>query len=85
MTVIKDIASAIEDITYQSYKYNRLNSPTVSPERWETIYRNAAELEVRFQTERAKESKESMAGYYKWLASAHWLRIDNRTGGNDAN
>jgi hypothetical protein len=41
----------VDDFTYASYKYNRLNRPDISPEQWATIFRDGATLEKWFQKE----------------------------------
>ena len=43
----------IADLTYINYAVNRDASPDITPEQWATIYPRAAELEARYQAERA--------------------------------
>lgn len=46
-----DAAKVIDELTYRSYRANRLMEPAIQPERWATIYPNVAKLEQRFQAE----------------------------------
>jgi hypothetical protein len=41
----------VDDFTYASYKFNRLNRPDISPEKWATIFRDGATLEKWFNKE----------------------------------
>ena len=52
---MSDTQNTIDELLYASYKFNRLNAPQITPAQWATIYKNAAELENMFQTERAIE------------------------------
>lgn len=47
---------AKEDLLYASYAFNRVNRPDITPEKWALVYDNAAELEERYQAEKAKEA-----------------------------
>lgn len=46
-----DAAKVIDELTYRSYRANRLMDPTIQPERWAKAYPNVAKLEQRFQAE----------------------------------
>lgn len=48
-----DAAKAVDELTYRSYRANRLMEPDVRPERWGVIFPNVARLEQRFQAEEA--------------------------------
>jgi len=43
--------SAVDFLVYASYKANRNLAPHISPERWEAIFGDITELELRFQNE----------------------------------
>ena len=45
------VISMVDELTYASYRFNRRNSPDVSPERWARIYSNVEGMEERFQAE----------------------------------
>ena len=51
----KSIPEVIDELMYASYRFNRLNSPDITPERWATVFDNAAAYENAFQTEKAIE------------------------------
>lgn len=59
-TLIRDLMSTANELVYASYAHNRRISPEVSPQRWAQIYKNAAEMETRFQSEALCSSSESM-------------------------
>jgi hypothetical protein len=44
----------IDHLTYASYRWQRINSPEVSPERWGLIFRDWRALEARYQAETNK-------------------------------
>ena len=46
-----DPKQIVDDMTYASYKFNRLNRPDISPEKWATIFRDGATLEKWYQKE----------------------------------
>lgn len=47
-----DYQTFIDDLTYASYRNNRLNFPETLPEQWAKIYpRNSEAMELRFQQE----------------------------------
>lgn len=48
----------VDDMTYASYKFNRLNRPDISPEKWATIYRDGAVLEKWYQKEQILKGRE---------------------------
>ena len=46
----------IGELTYINYKYNRLRSPDISPERWKVVFGNAVdEIETRLTNEMEAE------------------------------
>lgn len=45
-------ANLIDHLTYSSYVSNRKNDPTITPERWATIYgKSTAAMEAKYQRE----------------------------------
>lgn len=46
-------SSLVDELTFISYASNRDAAPHITPERWAPHYPNAAELEARYQAERA--------------------------------
>jgi len=44
----------IDELTYHSYRFNRLYAPRITPQEWATIYQNAERMEQRFQREQRK-------------------------------
>jgi hypothetical protein len=48
----KTIPQIIDYLTYCSYRFNRLNSPDISPERWSKIFSNVEAMEVKIQLEK---------------------------------
>jgi hypothetical protein len=40
------------EMIYRSYKAQRENAPEIAPERWEAIFGDITELELRYQNER---------------------------------
>jgi hypothetical protein len=48
---IPELMAMVDDLTYCSYRANRLRSPEVTPERWALIYHTVYEMEERFQKE----------------------------------
>ena len=41
----------VDALTYASYKFNRMRSPEITPERWAKIYPQAEHLEAHYQAE----------------------------------
>lgn len=41
----------VDELTYRNYRFNRLRSPGVTPERWAQVYPHADALEARYQRE----------------------------------
>jgi len=41
----------IDELTYHSYHFNRLNAPHITPREWATIYQNAKAMEQRLRQE----------------------------------
>lgn len=41
----------VDRLTYSSYKFNRLRSPQISPQRWAAIFPQGPALEAMFQME----------------------------------
>lgn len=39
----------LDELTYASYAYNRMNDPSVTPSQWGKIYPNVDALEARYQ------------------------------------
>ncbi len=54
MTDTKTFADVIDHLAYCSYRFNRLHSPEISPERWGMLFANWAAMEAKFQAELAK-------------------------------
>ena len=59
MTVIIGLNTAlqhpnllIDELSYSCYKYNREQSPDITPEQWATTLPNVGEMEKRFQEEK---------------------------------
>lgn len=51
----EQVERTIDDLLYRNYKFNRLRSPHVEPERWDCIYGDrVSELEKRFQLDRER-------------------------------
>jgi hypothetical protein len=46
-----DIASLVDALSYASYAHNRRSFPNIDPFRWARIYKDAEEMEARFQIE----------------------------------
>jgi hypothetical protein len=51
ITKTAKVPNLVDDLTYASYKFNRLNCPDITPESWAKIFRNADIYEARFQEE----------------------------------
>lgn len=56
---LRPIGAILDDLTYASYSANRDAAPHISPARWAPHYPNAAELEARYQAERAIQKASS--------------------------
>lgn len=41
----------IDELTYSCYRFNREESPNVTPEQWAAIFRNVRAMEARYQRE----------------------------------
>jgi len=52
----------VAEFIYQSYRFQRENSPSISPERWSLLFSGQSDLEERYQCERISES---MIDYWK--------------------
>ena len=52
---LRTIDDVLDELTYRSYREQRLTAPHVAPERWARVYEgvDVAALEARFQRERA--------------------------------
>lgn len=48
-----DPLGLIDELTYSSYAHNRDVAPHITPASWARVYPKAAELEARYQAERA--------------------------------
>lgn len=48
---INGFTGLVDELTYSCYRYNRLRSPDITPERWSKIFSNIDTLEYRFQRE----------------------------------
>lgn len=55
MTARIPLKKIIEEATYINYATNRDAAPHIAPERWAPHYPNAAEMEARYQAEKAIE------------------------------
>lgn len=50
--MITKIHQAVDELTYINYKFNRIEYPEVSPQRWANVYgKNSESMEERFQKE----------------------------------
>jgi hypothetical protein len=50
--MLADSQRLMDELTYSNYRYNRVLSPEITPERWERVYGpSAKEMEARFQKE----------------------------------
>ncbi len=63
-----------DKLIYASYKFNRLHSPEVSPERWSKVFAHVDVMEQVFQMELLQEARKQKA--MSLLASEN-TKIDN--------
>ncbi len=50
-----------DKLIYASYKFNRLHSPDISPERWSKVFAHADVMEQVFQMELLQEARKQKA------------------------
>lgn len=48
------ISAVLDELTYSSYRTQRLTAPHISPERWGLIFKDWKALEARYQGERLR-------------------------------
>ena len=49
------VDAIVEELTYRSYSANRLQSPQISPKRWEQVYGpHTGLMEIRFRQEQGR-------------------------------
>lgn len=51
----------VDELTYINYAFNRERSPHITPARWAKVYPRAAELEARYQAEKAIDNARRVA------------------------
>jgi hypothetical protein len=51
---VTNIPAIIDELIYRNYRYNRLRSPDISPEKYRLVFANADAMEQRFQREASK-------------------------------
>lgn len=50
---MKDLSPLVQELTFINYAFNRDADENITAEQWALIYPNAAELEARYQAEKA--------------------------------
>jgi hypothetical protein len=55
----------VDYLVYRSYRYQREHAPTITPDQWASCFPRTAQLEARYQREKALEVGSKVTRMYK--------------------